>query len=140
MTWCGGESVSWIHVLSTVSAAVIQRPPSLLLHYDKSPPDTQEWRCMCAFATCTQRSADETIFGRRVPWAAHRSDLMRLSVLQEQGGAYSDHDTFMLAPLSTLRRCPRAPLVAGLERFTRTTSKLNNGMMLASLFRCTEPS
>jgi hypothetical protein len=86
---------------------------------------------MCALAKCTQRSAEATVFGRSVPWAAHRSDLMRLSVLEEQGGAYSDHDTFVLTSLSTLRHCPDAPVVAGLERFSRTVSKLNNGVLLA---------
>lgn len=86
---------------------------------------------MCAFATCTQRGAQRSVFGQRVHWAAHRSDLMRLRVLQEHGGMYLDHDAFVLAPLRTLQICRHASVIAGIERLSPSTTKLNNGVLVA---------
>ena len=63
--------------------------------------------------------------------AAHRSDLMRIDVLEEHGGIYVDHDAFVLRSLSQLRRCTGTGVRAGYEYFSRDRHKLNNGVLLA---------
>ena len=70
-------------------------------------------------------------FIKDVANAAHRSDLMRLDVLEEHGGIYVDHDAFVLRSLSQLRRCTGTGVRAGYEYFSRDRHKLNNGVLLA---------
>lgn len=115
-----------------LSVRAVARPTAYHLYYDVSPRPSPQWRCACALARCAQRPSRTHIFGQRLSSAAHRSDLMRLDLLEEYGGLYLDHDSFVLRPLDGVRCTNALPVLAGLETFGPTQKKLNNGVLLAA--------
>mmetsp|Transcript_36929 Transcript_36929/g.61205 ORF Transcript_36929/g.61205 Transcript_36929/m.61205 type:complete len:276 (-) Transcript_36929:122-949(-) len=131
--WLHGTRLRWEHVLGMIATHFIVRPSSYWLYYDKQPPLSLEWRCACdAFATkCVQQTGSHVVPGtrnRRLRMM-HWPDIMRLELLIKHGGIFLDHDVYALHPLDELRRCPAAPVVAGLEE--GLPRKLNPGVLLA---------
>ena len=130
--WLGGGTMRWEQVLAVASVRFLGQPAQHTIYYDRKPRDTKQWRCACAFATaCVHRKSQPMVGNKDVANAAHRSDLMRLDVLEEHGGIYVDHDAFVLRSLSQLRRCTGTGVRAGYEYFSRDRHKLNNGVLLA---------
>uniref|UniRef100_A0A7R9UHK5 Uncharacterized protein n=1 Tax=Diacronema lutheri TaxID=2081491 RepID=A0A7R9UHK5_DIALT len=130
--WLGGADLRWEQVLAMASVRYVMRPEHFTLYYDVRPRDTPAWRCACALAdACVRTPSRATIFGQRVAYAQHRSDLMRLDLLEAHGGVYVDHDSFVLRPLDGLRACS-AGVIGGLEHFSREEVKFNNGVLLAA--------
>ena len=115
-----------------LSVRAVARPAAYHLYYDVLPRRSPQWRCACALAQCTHKASRTHIFGVRLANAAHRSDLMRLDLLEEHGGLYLDHDSFVLRRLDGVRCTNARAVLAGLESFGPRSRKLNNGVLLAA--------
>ena len=130
--WTGGATMRWEQVLAVASVRFLGKPKRFTVYYDVPPKDTQQWRCACTFAdACVQRASRTEIHGQPIAYAAHKSDLMRIDLLEEHGGVYVDHDAFVLGSLDELRRCTVPQMRAGYEFFSRDKHKMNNGVLLA---------
>ena len=111
--WLGGSATDerWDWILSLASVLLILRPRHHLLHYDAELP-----RCARVLATPVHVVPPTAIYGRPLVRAVVRSDVLRLQLLLERGGAYVDNDVFAVRPLDELRRrCLSSPLYAGIE-------------------------
>ena len=131
MVWLNGGAMSWVHLLSMLSVVSIARPLRFELHYDVAPPESPQWKCACMLAHCIQVAHVVTLNGQAVD-GAHRSDIMRFEVLARAGGLYVDFDAFVLKSLDAIRCASQAQAVAGLEHFSATITKVNNGVLLAA--------
>ena len=130
--WTGGATMKWEQVLAVASVRFLGKPKRFTVYYDILPMDTPQWRCACAFADkCEHRASRTEIHGQPIAYAAHKSDLMRIDLLEEHGGMYVDHDAFVLRSLDELRRCTVPEMRAGYEFFQRDKHKMNNGVLLA---------
>jgi hypothetical protein len=87
--WLGGAALRWVQLLSLMSVHYVWSPRRHLLHFAPEPRDASalEWRCACAFATCVAASPRERIFGQPLLERAHVADLLRLDLLENEGGA-----------------------------------------------------
>ena len=87
--WLGGAALRWVQLLSLMSVHYVWSPRRHLLHFAPEPRDAGalEWRCACAFATCVAASPRERIFGQPLLERAHVADLLRLDLLENEGGA-----------------------------------------------------
>lgn len=129
--WLGGADLQWEQILAMLSVRFVMKPERFTLYYDTPPRDSATWRCACAIAdACVLTPSRTAIHGAPLVYPQHRSDLMRLDLLEKYGGVYIDHDSFVLRPLDDLRKCG-APVIGGREQFSADEIKFNNGVLLA---------
>ena len=120
--WLGGGTLRWEHILSMLAIRFVLRPERYVLHFDIAPKASAEWECACSLASCVQTNAPRFVHGKRLLEVEHRSDVLRLDLLTQQGGLYIDHDAFVVShdSLHEMRRSCGAPLIAGHQvRFGR---------------------
>ena len=138
--WLHGNTPKWEHLLGMLAARFVASPERYVLYYDKLPRSSPQWSCACAIASCTFRQPVVTVplrRGRRIKMG-HWPELMRYDLLLEHGGIFLDHDSYVLKPLDTVRRCcagaspPARPaaVIAGFEQ-EEQIRKLNPGTLLA---------
>ena len=143
--WLHGTTPKWEHILGMLSARFIVRPERYVLYYDKTPPPSPQWACVCAIATeCVRRRPATAVrHGPRIRMA-HWPELMRYDVLLDNGGIFLDHDSYALTPLDDVRQCcapgergkaceKPAAVLGGLERdwSGQGLHKLNPGTLMA---------
>jgi hypothetical protein len=98
----GGKPFNIVHYLAVRSAAELNRPHKMLLHYQYEPEG--EWfEKSRPYLTLNKIEAPESIHGNKLHHVAHQADIVRLQMLQQHGGIYLDLDTISKKPLTDLR-------------------------------------
>uniref|UniRef100_H2Z4J5 Alpha-1,4-N-acetylglucosaminyltransferase n=1 Tax=Ciona savignyi TaxID=51511 RepID=H2Z4J5_CIOSA len=117
----------YYHYMSVRSAAANQQPEKIIFHVDGGPPLGDLWKKLVEEVPCLEtRHLDvpETVFGHKIEWILHKTDVARNDILIKEGGIYLDSDVLILRSLDPLRR----------YAFTMgrsTANSLSNGAMLA---------
>ena len=97
----GNKPFSFVHYLAIRSAAVVNRPDEIVFHYAHEP-DTKWWEAAKKLVTLDRVKPRDEIFGRPISHFAHKADILRLELLNAEGGIYLDIDTFCIRPLEPL--------------------------------------
>ncbi|XP_037509112.1 uncharacterized protein LOC119385802 [Rhipicephalus sanguineus] len=104
----GNASLSFIEVVSIRAAWLQQKPDFLMIHCDNCSATTQSenWKHIKDIPRLTLRYVEkpETIFGIKVSWIEHASDIVRIRVLRKYGGVYLDSDSYIVKSLDKYRR------------------------------------
>jgi len=120
----GGKPFSFIHLLAVLTAAKVNRPSKIFLHYAYEPTG-EWWERAKPYLTLNQVTPPSEIFGRPLEHFAHRADVLRLEVLMQHGGIYLDMDVVCINSFAPL--LPN-DFVMGVE----PGAGLCNAVMLAS--------
>jgi hypothetical protein len=98
----GGKPFNIVHYLAVRSAAELNRPDKMILHYQYEPGG--EWfEKARPHLTLNKIEAPQSIHGNKLHHVAHQADIVRLQMLQQHGGIYLDLDTISKKPLTDLR-------------------------------------
>lgn len=99
----GGKPFNMVHYLAVKSAAVLNKPDQMILHYQYEPGG--EWfEKARPYLTLNKIIAPTEIFGNPLLHVAHQADIVRLQALKETGGIYLDLDTISIKSLEPLRQ------------------------------------
>lgn len=97
----GGKPFNMVHYLAVRSAAELNRPDRMYLHYQYEPGG--EWfEKARPYLTLNKITAPTSIHGNPLLHVAHQADIVRLNMLKEHGGIYLDLDTISKKPLTNL--------------------------------------
>lgn len=97
----GGKPFNMVHYLAVRSAAELNKPDRMYLHYQYEPGG--EWfEKARPYLTLNQVTAPTSIHGNELLHVAHQADIVRLNMLLELGGIYLDLDTISKKPLTDL--------------------------------------
>lgn len=99
----GGKPFSFVHYLAVLSAAIVNRPETITIHCAHEP-DNRFWAAAKEIAQVRRVDPPAEIFGRPLLHYAHKADVLRLLILQREGGIYLDLDTFCVRPFAPLRQ------------------------------------
>ncbi len=91
----GGKNFSFIHFLAILSAWKINQPDALFYHYEYEPSGYW-WERARPYLQLNKVKAPNSIFDRPIKHFAHQADVLRLEILQDQGGIYLDNDIFCI--------------------------------------------
>lgn len=97
----GGKPWSWIHHMSVVTAAAVNKGARIMFWHEHEPTG-QWWEASRPYLTLRKIAAPTEVFGRPLVHPAHRADVVRLLVLLEHGGVYLDADVWCLRPFSEI--------------------------------------
>ncbi len=98
----GGKPFNMVHYLAVRSAAELNNPDRMYLHYQFEPGG--EWfEKARPYLTLNKIAAPLSIHGNPLLHVAHQADIVRLNMLQQHGGIYLDLDTISKKPLTDLR-------------------------------------
>ena len=97
----GGKPWSYVHHLSVVTAATVNRPQDILFWYDHEP-EGRWWEASRPYLTLRKIEAPREVCGRPLCHPAHQADVVRLEALLEHGGTYLDSDVWCLRPFANL--------------------------------------
>ncbi|MBI3704977.1 MAG: hypothetical protein HY244_14295 [Rhizobiales bacterium] len=97
----GGKPFSFVHYLAIATAAIVNRPDEIVLHY-MHRPDGEWWERAEPLLRLNRVRAPETVYGRTIKHFAHKADVLRLQILKSEGGIYLDADTLCVSPFSPL--------------------------------------
>jgi hypothetical protein len=97
----GGKPFNLVHYLAVRSAAELNSPEKMFLHYQYEP--TGEWfEKARPYLTLNKVVAPQEIHGNKLHHVAHQADIVRLQMLHEHGGIYLDLDTISKRSLEPL--------------------------------------
>jgi len=91
----------FLEYLAIKSACEVNRPERIYLHYQHECSGPW-WEKARELVTLRKTEAPTEVFGRPIAHFAHRTDVLRLQLLQEEGGIYLDIDTLCLRPFTDL--------------------------------------
>jgi len=97
----GGKPFSLVHYLAVKSAYEINKPDAIYFHH-KYEPSGEYWGKAKPLLTLRKVEPPETIFGNKLHNVAHKSDIIRLELLRDEGGIYLDMDTICKQPFTDL--------------------------------------
>ncbi|XP_075537218.1 uncharacterized protein LOC142572171 [Dermacentor variabilis] len=104
----GNASLSFIEVVSIRAAWLQQNPDFLMIHCNNCSATihSAHWKLIKDIPRLTLRYVEkpETIFGTKVSWIEHASDIVRIRVLRKYGGIYLDSDSYIVKNLDKYRR------------------------------------
>ena len=103
----GKHGFNFVNYVSIKSVYKIQKPEKVMFHCDVIPTDIwwqKAWRDFPLIVVFHSSRSD--IFGVKSQHIEHISDIIRLEILQEQGGIYLDCDVIIVKPLDPLRHYP----------------------------------
>lgn len=92
-----------VKYVAIYSAYCLNKPDKIYFHY-KYEPFGKLWDQIKPYLTLHQIEPPTTIFDRKVTRYAHKADIVRLDLMNEQGGIYLDIDTICLRPLTALMK------------------------------------
>ena len=95
------EPLYYFHYLAVLSALLVNKPDAIYFHYQHRPTGPW-WDEIESMVVPIQRTPRDHIGTQRLAHYAHKSDVMRLEILLEQGGIYLDIDTLCLKPWHAL--------------------------------------
>lgn len=87
--------------IAIISAYYVNKPDKIYFYY-KYEPYGPYWEKIKPYLTMVQIEPPDQVFDKPVRRFAHKADIVRLNVLNEQGGIYLDVDTICLRPLNNL--------------------------------------
>lgn len=93
----GGKPFSLIHYLAIRSMYAVNDRPDLRIYYTYEPSGPW-WDRALRYATPVQVDLVDEVFGVPLKHPAHRTDVYKLMLLQEQGGIALDLDVVCLKP------------------------------------------
>lgn len=97
----GGKPFNMVHYLAVRSAAELNKPDRMYLHFQYEPRG--EWfEKAKPYLTLNKITAPTSIHGNPLLHVAHQADIVRLNMLKEHGGIYLDLDTISKKPLTSL--------------------------------------
>jgi hypothetical protein len=124
----GGKPFSFFHYVAVRSALCVHPGWKAIVHYQYEPSGPY-WRATRDIAEAHKVEAPTEVFGNPLLHYAHRSDVLRLQILQEYGGVYLDMDTICVRPLDDL--CAHDALL-GMETCNGKEQGLCNAVILAA--------
>lgn len=89
------------HYLSVKSAVVRSGAEKVKIWLDEEP-EGEWWEKTKPLVEINKVAAPTEIFGKPITQPAHKSDVIRLQVLLEEGGIYADTDVIVVKPFSDL--------------------------------------
>jgi hypothetical protein len=93
---------SLVNFLAVRSAATVNEPGELVVYYDRKPSG-RWWDAASEYVTdAVQVDPPTSVGGVPLLHPAHRADLLRLELLQADGGVYLDLDVVCAKPLTPL--------------------------------------
>ncbi|KAL3836288.1 hypothetical protein ACJMK2_021725 [Sinanodonta woodiana] len=103
--WFMYREFDFFNFLSFMSVVRFVRPCLILIHGDFVPYGRYWHRFTMTFpyVILVRRSPKLTIYGKRVEFIEHLSDIMRIEILKDYGGIYLDYDEVVLRSLEPLR-------------------------------------
>lgn len=97
----GGRSWKFHHYLSVKSAKLRSGVDKIYMWVDEEP--TGEWWDLTKpMVEVIKIEPPSEIFGKEITQLAHKSDVLRLQILIENGGIYVDTDTIFAKPFTSL--------------------------------------
>mmetsp|Transcript_3580 Transcript_3580/g.5445 ORF Transcript_3580/g.5445 Transcript_3580/m.5445 type:complete len:468 (-) Transcript_3580:40-1443(-) len=90
------------HYIAIKSAYVSLGLDCICFHHTNEPPPSIWWTIAKTYVTPVPASLISEMFGIPVTHPAHRSDLMRLKILQSYGGVYMDLDVWAVRDVESL--------------------------------------
>lgn len=124
----GGKPFSVAHYLSIKSVATVNRPDRIFLYY-KYEPSGYWWDKAKKLVELVQISVPRKIFGNKLHHFAHKTDVLRLLILNKFGGVYLDLDTLFIRPITPLLNYD---CVMAQENYRGNIQGLCNAVILAS--------
>ena len=91
------EPLYYFHYLAVLSAILVNQPDTVYFHYQYRPVGPW-WEEIERLVVPVKQTARDRIGTQLLTHYAHKSDVMRLEILLEQGGVYLDIDTLCLKP------------------------------------------
>lgn len=89
------------HYLAIKSAYEVNRPDKIYFHYQYEP-NGPWWDRIKPYLILDQLTAPDQIYDKKIRHYAHKADILRLKILNAQGGIYLDIDTICLKPFHSL--------------------------------------
>jgi hypothetical protein len=123
----GNRPFSIVHYLAIKSALEINKPEKIYFHY-RFKPKGEWWNKAEKLVELVKVRVPGSIYGNKLHHYAHKSDVLRLSILFEHGGIYLDIDTICLRPLAELF-CDKCIMAE--ERYFGEEFGLCNAVILA---------
>jgi mannosyltransferase OCH1-like enzyme len=108
-TWGGRKPMRFHQMVCFLSAYYVLKPNKIIIWYSKYRPNGKWWEYIQKNITDFDDVVDwrekvdpDSIFGRAIYVPEHKSDIIRLQVLLENGGIYLDLDVLVLRPFDAL--------------------------------------
>ena len=101
-----GATFELEHYIAVASAIHHNQPDCVVFLYEHEP-NGDAWQMLKRIVTPIQVKAPRTVFGRKLEHHSHKSDVVRLYVLNILGGIYLDLDTITLRSFRSLRENDR---------------------------------
>nr|XP_022301292.1 uncharacterized protein LOC111109465 isoform X2 [Crassostrea virginica] len=103
--WFGNLKFEFIYFVSIYSVSKYQRPCIIFLYYDILP--SGEWWTLLVNSVpniiLVNVSPPSQISGEKIIYVQHKSDILRLLILNEYGGIYLDTDQLLLRSVDRFR-------------------------------------
>lgn len=128
----GEMPFSKFHYWSILSAKIINKDYEIVLHYFYEPINNEWWekcRTIARLDRITYLSV--SIAGRSMIKHAHRADILRLDILNNDGGIYLDIDTVCIKPMDPLL-LHSDKVVMGIEIFKGGITGLCNAVIISN--------
>lgn len=87
------------HSITINSVRILNNPDKIYFYSDKKPVG-KYWDKISNYVELVLVKAPEFVFDRKLHHLAHKSDVLRLSILMEQGGIYIDMDVICKKPFT----------------------------------------
>jgi SAM-dependent methyltransferase len=97
----GGKPFQFFH-WAAIRSAQVNNPDYETHFWFSHKPDNYFFEDLESSLVLHKIEAPNEVFGRPIPHVAHKTDLLRLFVLQEHGGVYQDLDTFTVRSFDSL--------------------------------------
>jgi hypothetical protein len=106
--WYNQRKLSFFHFVSFISVLRFMRPCVILINGNIIPSGNYWKFILDLYPNIVHvfREITSTLFGKKVKFIEHVSDIWRLEALLRFGGIYLDTDTVLVKPIDTLRRFP----------------------------------
>ncbi|XP_053387662.1 uncharacterized protein LOC123543034 [Mercenaria mercenaria] len=106
--WFMRNSLDFISFISILSVVRFVNPCVIVFHGDRLPTG-KYWDFLMRLSPNIihiKRQKVNTVFGQRVKFKQHSSDVMRIEALLMYGGIYMDTDTVLVKSIDSLRQYP----------------------------------
>ena len=128
----GGMPFSQCHYWSILSAKIINKDYEIVLHYFYEPVNNEWWeKCKSIIKLNKLKQLPVSVTNHIIEKHAHRSDLLRLDILNEEGGICLDIDTICIKPFDPLL-VHENKVVMGIEVFDGIITGLCNAVIISN--------
>lgn len=98
--------LTFVDMVNIKSIHINHKPEKLIIHCDDCNFKGKYWDMVKDFPEIELRywKRPTHIFGKKISWIQHASDISRIEILMTYGGIYLDNDVFVVKPLHYFRR------------------------------------